>query len=124
MAELSMAQLLSIPRDVIKIEIEGKKKDGDKKAPIIGEIYVTEFTSKDRRDVHKLIKGDETRIPAAYVIYGVCNKKGERKFVETDDKDIESLIDEIAAMPDLIVGQMLAAVMKVNSTDEKETAKN
>lgn len=124
MAELSMAELFALETEVVKINIEGKKTGEQKNAPILGSIYVKEFNSRDRRKLHQLCGGDETRIPAAYIIYGVCDKNGVRKFVETEETTLDSLIDKISGMPDLVVAQMLAAVMKVNSKDEKATAKN
>lgn len=124
MAELSMADLFALETEVVKINIEGKKTGAQEKAPIIGSIYVKEFNSRDRRKLHELCGGDETRIPASYIIYGVCDKNGVRKFMETDEITLDELVTKITEMPDMVVAQMLAAVMKVNSKDEKATAKN
>lgn len=124
MAELSMEKLFGLQTKINKLEIEGQKEKGDEKPPIIGVVYVREFTSKDRRDVFAAIGGDETRIPASYIIFGVCDKDGKRKFVETDEMSLDDLINKISEMPDMVVAQMLAAVMKANSHNEKEAAKN
>lgn len=124
MSELTLNDLFAIKPEIKKFEIEGKAKAGSTKRPIIGHVYAKEFTSRDRRKIWELIGEDESRIPAVYVIYGVCDKDGNRKFVESDEIPIEELVERVANLPDMHLAQMLTAVNDVNKNDEKTTAKN
>lgn len=126
MSELNMQQLLDCKPQISRIDIEGKMVAGRKKPPIIGHVFVKEFSSHDRRSLIMTIAGDETRAPAAYILFGVCDAEGNRKFVEDIENGVtnESLIQSIMKMQDLVVAQMFAAVSQINTYDERAIAKN
>lgn len=126
MSELNMQQLLECKPQISRIDIEGKMVKGEKEPPIIGHVFVREFSAHDRRSLIMTIAGDETRAPAAYIMYGVCDSDGKRKFVEDIENGVtkETLIESIMKMQDLVVAQMFAAVSKINTYDERAIAKN
>lgn len=116
--ELSIEELLSFETAINKVELT------DQSGEVIGAIYVKEFTSRDRKILSKIVNSDETRIPAAYIICGICDKDGNKKFQENESTTVDDMVEKILTMPDKIVGQLLAAVMSINKNDERQTAKN
>ncbi|AGG58290.1 hypothetical protein VPDG_00129 [Vibrio phage henriette 12B8] len=122
--QLGMTDLFAMQTQVTQFPITEKPSEGTKEPKEIGFVYAKEFTSLDRSNIHKMIDGDDTRIPATYIMHSICDADGDMLFKAETEEETKEIFTKIRKMPDHIVGQMLAAVMTVNDMDEKKTAKN